>query len=129
MEPNNQDERRGHKRFPIVCPVSYRIVDRQAGPELFFGRTIDISSSGVLFLAETPLQPGDSLELSISWPAQLDGKCALKLVARGRITRCLATEAAMEIVAHEFRTQGPLSARPLAGAIPGVRPEQPAACA
>jgi hypothetical protein len=124
MEPNNQDERREHRRFPIVCPVSYRIADCPARSELFFGHTIDISSSGVLFLAEAPMRPGDSLELSISWPAQLDGKYALKLLARGRITRCLATEVAIEMLTHEFRTQ-----TSLAGTIPGVWREQRAAWA
>ncbi|MGH9353784.1 MAG: hypothetical protein ACRD2G_16750, partial [Terriglobia bacterium] len=50
--------------------------------------------------------PGNRLELSISWPAQLNGKCALKLVARGRIVRFEEGRAAMEIHQYEFRTQG-----------------------
>ena len=33
------------------------------------------------------LIPGKRLETSISWPAQLDDKCQLKLVARGRVAR------------------------------------------
>ena len=43
-------------------------------------------------------------EVSISWPAQLNNKCALKLVARGRIVRFEDGRAAMEIQQYEFRT-------------------------
>ena len=45
------------------------------------------------------------MELSISWPAQLDNKCALKLVARGRVVRFEQGRAAIEILQYEFRTQ------------------------
>ena len=50
--------------------------------------------------------PGKRLELSISWPAQLDNKCNLKLVARGRVTRLEQGRAAVEIQQYEFRTAG-----------------------
>jgi hypothetical protein len=45
------------------------------------------------------------MELSISWPAQLDNKCPLKLVARGRVVRFDHGRAAIEIQQYEFRTQ------------------------
>jgi hypothetical protein len=51
------------------------------------------------------LLPGRRLELSISWPAQLNNKCALKLVARGRVVRFEQGRAAIEIQQYEFRTQ------------------------
>jgi hypothetical protein len=44
--------------------------------------------------------------MAISWPAQLDNRMALKLVARGRIVRCEAGTAAVEIQQYEFRTIG-----------------------
>ena len=46
------------------------------------------------------------LSVNVSWPAQLNQKCALKLVARGRIVRYEDGVAAMEIQQYEFRTQG-----------------------
>jgi hypothetical protein len=58
----------------------------------------------VFFKAQAPLPPGKRVELSISWPDQLDGKCGLRLVARGRIVRCEGTNVALEISKHEFRT-------------------------
>ncbi len=81
-------------------------MNSKGSAEIGTGETINISSTGVLFKAETPLPPGKRLELSISWPAQLDGKCGLKLVARGRIVRCHGTSIALEIDKYEFRTAG-----------------------
>jgi len=59
----------------------------------------------VLFSTEEYLLPGKRLELSISWPAQLDAKVSLKLVARGRVVRSEERRAAIEIHQYEFRTQ------------------------
>jgi hypothetical protein len=99
--------RRGNDRFPIVRELRYRTLGGRGNSAWCTGKTLDISSTGILFHAETPLAPGKRVELSISWPAQLDGKCALKLVARCRITRCKGTEIAVEMDKYEFRTQGP----------------------
>ena len=63
-------------------------------------------SNGVLFTTDQILLPGKRLELSISWPAQLDNKCQLKLVARGRVARLEQGKAAIEIQQYEFRTTG-----------------------
>lgn len=98
-------ERRHNDRFPIEREVRYRVLSKRAGEESGDGKTINISSSGVLFTSDHVLLPGRRLELSISWPAQLDGKCPLKLVARGRVVRFEEGRAAIEIQQYEFRTQ------------------------
>jgi c-di-GMP-binding flagellar brake protein YcgR len=98
--------RRLNDRFPIVRELRYRVLGGRENSPWGSGRTLDISSTGVLFSAETPLPAGKRLELSISWPAQLDGKCAMKFVARGRVKRCRGTEVAIAIDKYEFRTQG-----------------------
>ena len=98
-------ERRANDRFPIIRDVRYKLVSGRGAPESGMGHTVDVSSRGVLFTAENPLPPGKRVELSISWPAQLDGKCALKLVARGKIVRCRGKQVAVEINKYEFRTQ------------------------
>jgi hypothetical protein len=98
-------ERRGNDRFPIVRDVRYKVTSGRGEPESGVGQTVDVSSRGVLFTAPKSLAPGKRIELAISWPAQLDGKCALKLVAKGRITRCRGTKVAVEIDKYEFRTQ------------------------
>ncbi len=102
---NGRADRRHSDRFPIEREVRYKILSKRSGEEAGDGKTVNISSSGVLFTAEHVLLPGRRLELSISWPAQLNNKCALKLVARGRIVRFEDGRAAMEIQQYEFRTQ------------------------
>ena len=85
--------------------MRYRVLTKRSGEEVGDGRTINISSSGVLFTSQHILLPGRRLELSISWPAQLNNKCALKLVARGRVVRFENGRAALDIQQYEFRTQ------------------------
>jgi len=51
------------------------------------GRTLDVSSGGVLFDATRPLPVGMNVELSISWPALLHNVAPLQLVISGRIIR------------------------------------------
>jgi hypothetical protein len=104
-EQNGHADRRHSDRFPIEREVRYKILSKRSGEEIGDGKTVNISSSGVLFTAAHVLLPGRRLELSISWPAQLNNKCALKLVARGRIVRFEDGRAAMEIQQYEFRTQ------------------------
>jgi c-di-GMP-binding flagellar brake protein YcgR len=110
-------DRRHSDRFTIEREVRYRVLNKRGGEEAGEGKTINISSSGVLFTTEQMLLPGRRLELSISWPAQLNTKCALKLVARGRVIRFEDGRAAIEIQQYEFRTQS----APLPANAPGPR--------
>jgi hypothetical protein len=112
-EQTGQADRRHSDRFPIEREVRFRILSKRS-EENGDGKTLNISSSGVLFTSEQVLLPGRRLELSISWPAQLNNKCALKLVAKGRIVRFEEGRAAMEIQQYEFRTQssGPAASGP-----------------
>ena len=104
-------ERRGTRRFPMVLDIRYRILAAKGDTQLGTGKSVDISSSGVLFLSQTPLSPEKRIELSISWPVQLDGRCPLKLITRGRIIRCKGAHVAVELEKCEFRLQG--SKKPL----------------
>jgi hypothetical protein len=110
----HQADRRHSDRFPIEREVKYRVLSKRSGEESGDGRTINISSSGVLFTTAQMLLPGKRMELAISWPAQLNNKTALRLVAKGRVVRFEQGRAAIEIQQYEFRTQGsaPATARP-----------------
>lgn len=99
-------ERRANDRFPMVREVHYKVMHSKGMPEIGSGQTVNISSTGVLLTAQSPLPPGRRLEVSISWPAQLDGKCGMKLIARCRVVRCTDTTVALEIDRYEFRTAG-----------------------
>jgi len=49
---------------------------------------------------------GRTVELSVTWPALLGGKCPLQFVARGRVVRSESNRAAVKIERYEFRTRG-----------------------
>ena len=68
--------------------MRFKLINRKSAEEVGVGRTINMSSNGVLFTTDQYLLPGRRLEVSISWPAQLNSKVGLKLVARGRVVRC-----------------------------------------
>lgn len=104
VEYNGNTDRRHSDRFPIEREVRYRVLNKRGGDESGDGKTINISSAGILFTTEQMVLPGRRLEVSINWPAQLNNKCALKLVARGRVVRFEDGRAAMEIQQYEFRT-------------------------
>ncbi len=105
QEQSTQADRRHSDRFPIVRDVRYRSLSKRNGDEAGEAKTVNISSSGVLFTSSHVLLPGRRMEVSISWPAQLNNQCALRLVARGRVVRFEQGRAALEIQQYEFRTQ------------------------
>lgn len=106
MEQALTGDRRAADRFPIERELRYKVVSKRSGNESGAGTTVNFSSGGVLFTTQHMLIPGKKVEMAISWPAQLDAKCALKLLARGRIVRCENNRAAVEIQQYEFRTMG-----------------------
>ena len=99
-------ERRRSSRFPVERAVRYRVISRRADVRPGEGRTVNMSSNGVLFSTRQNLVPGKRVEIAISWPAQLNDTCPLKLVAKGRVIRAEAGHAALEIQQYEFRTMG-----------------------
>lgn len=99
-------ERRATGRFPIRQEVVYTLLEGKSRSEAGAGKTVDMSSGGILFTTSEVLHPGKRLELAVNWPARLDGTCRLKLVAMGRIVRSEANRAAIVIEHYEFRTQG-----------------------
>lgn len=109
-------ERRVADRFPIAREVHYKVLSKRGGPEAGGGQTVNISSNGVLFTTEHYLIPGRRLELAINWPAQLNEKCQLTLLARGRVVRSEEGLAAMEIQQYEFRTRATPAPAPAAAA-------------
>jgi len=101
-----QTDRRRTSRFPFERAVRYQVLSRKTQFGLGKGQTINMSSSGALISTDHELTLGRRVELSISWPAQLDDTCRLKLVAIGKVVRVEAGKAALEFQKHEFRTMG-----------------------
>jgi hypothetical protein len=99
-----RSERLGIEREVQCRTLNSKAADKTAEPAIV-GKTVNMSSSGILFTTEQALVPGRRVELSVNWPAQLNSKCALKLVARGRVVRFEDGLVALQILQHEFRTR------------------------
>ena len=97
-------ERRGTSRYPIREHVKYSLLNRRSITE-GTGETVNIGSGGVLFSTQHRLMEGQTVALSINWPARLDGTCLLKLVATGRVVRSGDNWAAVRIDKYDFHTR------------------------
>jgi len=97
--------RRKTGRFPVREDVRYRVVLSRAHQVSGSGTTVDIGSNGILFTTEDKLPLGRPVELSVNWPARLDGVCPLQFVATGRVVRSEKHRAAVRIERYEFKTR------------------------
>src|SRR5258708_30260174 len=101
------DDRRASNRLPIEREVRYKVLGlKKSIKQVGLGKTINMSSNGVLFTTESALPEGERVELAVSWPAQLNQTLPLKLVALGRLVRTEETQAAIAIERYEFKTRG-----------------------
>lgn len=110
-------ERRGTSRFPVREDVRYRVVQSKSANLTGSGITLNIGSGGVLFTTEDRLPIGRTVELSVNWPARLDGICPLQFVAIGRVVRSEEGRAAVRIDRYEFKTRS-LNNVAMVGAVP-----------
>lgn len=97
-------ERRTKQRFSIALPLTYRVVGGKG--ESGSGTTVNISSTGLRFMAEARLAPGVRVELTLTWPALLNGIVPMKLIIHGTVVREGATDAAARIGRYEFLNAG-----------------------
>lgn len=105
-----RSDSRSRPRYPISLDLQFKLLRGRQVNHHGRGRTLNISSRGVLFEAnevilETHYIP-DDIELVMDWPFLLQGVCAMKLIARGRIVRRDARQLAVTIERYEFRTAG-----------------------
>jgi len=101
-----REDQRSSRRFPIEVDLSYLVLRGEAVDSTGHGRTINISSGGILFESVRSLRPGSHIELSIAWPARIDGIVQMQLQASGRTVRQQDNTTAVQILHHEFRTKG-----------------------
>jgi PilZ domain len=101
-------DQRANGRYPIALEVQYKLLRGDRVIRVGCGRTLNISSGGVLFETDELLPPTGVVEVAIKWPFLLRKVCSLKLVMRGRIVRRdYPTKAtAVRAQSHEFRTAG-----------------------
>ena len=100
-------ERRIKRRFDVNASVTYRVqLTGTRCPRAGKGRTVNLSSEGVLFQAEDlSLPAGTLLEVSIVWPVNLDERVGLTLFVTGSVVRQRGDYVAVKIQRAEFRTR------------------------
>jgi len=96
-------ERRSKIRYPVSLNVKYRTVGR-SNRISGVGRTLNMSSGGLLIAADQRTEVGAKIELNVEWPSLLDGAVPLQLVAVGRVVRCLESGFALSFTQYQFRT-------------------------
>jgi hypothetical protein len=101
-------ERRSKVRYPLDLSVRFRYF---AGGSLRYGvgRTVDVSSGGVLVVSQRILSPheidvGVNVEMSIEWPPMLDGRICLQLFAVGFVARRRPFDFAAAFERYQLRT-------------------------
>jgi hypothetical protein len=103
-------ERRSKSRYPLDLGVRFRSLSRER-PFYGTGRTISLSSGGVSVISQRGVTHQQLIldarvEMSIEWPAPLDGRIPLQLFAVGHVVRHRASLFAATFERYEFRTMG-----------------------
>jgi len=98
--PPRGTERRAAARVRIECPLRYETHSepRRAGE----GHTIDMSSAGISFTAESLLPTNVKVTLYVQWPVHLEGNVPVELRAVGRLVRAESLQAAMKLEEMKF---------------------------
>ncbi len=112
-------DRRLHFRFPVVLEVGYHIWANQTRGERLSGRTVNMSSKGILFQTAYPVTRGSRIELEVEWPAVRQRGLDVCLNVRGRAVRIRDGCIAVRIDHAEFMRREAGSAAPDPGALPG----------
>jgi len=97
-------ERRSDRRYDLALNVRWKLIRRRRVLDSGTGKTIDLSSGGLLLETDRELPSGLNIELSISWPVLLHNVAPLQLVVAGRVVRTTGQRIGVRMTQHEFRT-------------------------
>ena len=100
---SDPDSRR-KARYPLRLKLTFSAVT----PPICLGdgETLQISSKELLFTTNESFDPGQSLQVSLDWPALLDNRIPLRLVVSGQILQSGDGQATMTIEKYQFRIRG-----------------------
>jgi hypothetical protein len=79
-------ERRVGQRFPYLLPLS---LHQPAGSIEGVGFTQDLSSRGVFFFTDAPLQEGAEIEITLRMPSEITLGESMRVRCRGHILRVM----------------------------------------
>ena len=95
-------DRRRAGRYSIERDLTWKWQAKRTRQAPEHGRTVNISSGGVLFTTGFTLPLGKLVEVGINWPVMPETEAGLQLTARGRVVRSDAGCTAVEFHQREF---------------------------
>ena len=119
-------ERRLDRRYPISIELAFKVRRGGRVVQSGTGRTLDVSSRGVLFESESELPPAGRIDLTLAWPVLLNEEVGLNLCVTGHPVRVEGNRAAITFTRYVFRVRPrrDAPARPAASPSPEPPPSQ-----
>ena len=96
-------ERRRAGRYSIERDMKWKWHGKRTREAPEHGRTVNISSGGVLFTTSFCLPLGKLVQVGINWPGATESEGGLQLIAKGRVVRSEAGCTAVEFRQREFQ--------------------------
>ena len=93
-------------RFQIERPVEFRFADARGAP-LLRGRTVNISSGGVLFRTDQTIGIGRKIDMIVRMFESDSDELKVDLRLYGRVVRSGVGWAAVEVKKHQIRPISP----------------------
>ncbi len=107
---SERKNRRAANRYDLDLPFDFRLFGRDQSVQEGRGRTLNMSSHGLLVSPDLRISKGQPIELFVQLPGQLKDAAGARLVILGHVLRSSHTGAAIKIVRHGFirvREPGP----------------------
>jgi hypothetical protein len=99
---SGNSDRRVARRYPIRLRIKYSIVRRRRVLESGYGRTVNMSTGGLLIETHSRLPLGVGIQLFIDWPAAPRNGTALQLEVSGKTVRNDSNHTAISMTHREF---------------------------
>jgi PilZ domain len=103
--------RRLARRYDLALEVRWNLRGRNRLLDAGTGRTVNLSSGGVLFESDCHLPVGLKVELLIEWPSLLHDTHPLQLRVAGTIVRADGLRLAVRMVKRQLLTSANLGGR------------------
>jgi PilZ domain len=101
--PRVDHDRRSHRRYPVSVDLEYSLSSPDGYLQVGRGRTINLSSGGVLFEAEATVPENTTVDMSISWPRS-EHQVQFELHVTGKTVRAKDRQVAVKFDQCIFRT-------------------------
>ena len=94
--------RRAANRYGLDLHFDYRVFGRDGSIQEGWGRTLNMSSGGLLVAPDQPICKGRTIEITVQLSAQFRDAPGPRLLVLGHVLRSDATGAAIRILRHGF---------------------------